>query len=68
MALYKSVYYYYYSLKRWAESPKSTYVICGEAVDGPNALACVSRGSWGPVDILAAATVLAAYSVFRVPV
>jgi len=28
----------------------------------------VSRGSWGPVDILVAATVLAAYSVFRVPV
>ena len=29
---------------------------------------CLSRGSWGPVDILVAATVLAAYSVFRVPV
>ena len=28
----------------------------------------MSRGSWGPVDILVAATVLAAYSVFRVPV
>ena len=28
----------------------------------------ISRGSWGPVDILVAATVLAAYSVFRVPV
>jgi len=28
----------------------------------------VSRGSWGPVGILVAATVLAAYSVFRVPV
>jgi len=28
----------------------------------------MSRGSWGPVDILVAATVLVAYSVFRVPV
>ena len=28
----------------------------------------MSRGSCGPVDILVAATVLAAYSVFRVPV
>ena len=28
----------------------------------------LSRGSWGPVDILVAATVLAAYSVFRLPV
>jgi len=28
----------------------------------------LSRGSWGPVDILVAATVLAVYSVFRVPV
>ena len=32
------------------------------------ALTPLSRGSWGPVDILVAATVLAAYSVFRVPV
>jgi len=31
----------------------------------PNLL---SRASWGPVDILVAATVLAAYSVFRVSV
>ena len=29
-------------------------------------LVLLSRGSWGPVDILVAATVLAAYSVFRV--